>query len=54
METTTSLVDKLSGVDFTIILDQVLAIVPIVIPVVLAFIGFKKGLGFLKKQIKGA
>lgn len=53
METTT-LVSQLTSVDFGIILDSVLAMVPIVIPVVLGFIGFKKGLGFVKKQIKGA
>lgn len=51
---TNSLVSALSGVDFGIILDQVLAIMPLVIPVVLAFIGFRKGYAFLKKQIKGA
>lgn len=44
----------LTGVDFTIILDEVLKIVPIVLPVVLAFVGFRKGYGFLKKQLKGA
>jgi hypothetical protein len=53
METNT-LVSKLTGVDFSIILDGMLDIVPIVIPVVLGFIAFRKGYTFLKKQIKGA
>lgn len=51
---TNALVDALSGVDFGIILDSVLAIMPIVIPVVLAFLGFRKGYAFLKRQIRGA
>ncbi|WP_313150965.1 hypothetical protein [Lysinibacillus capsici] len=44
----------LTGVDFTIILDEVKDMAKIAIPVVLAFIGFRKGYGFLKKQLKGA
>ncbi|HYK74820.1 MAG TPA: hypothetical protein VEV44_17125 [Pseudoneobacillus sp.] len=54
METTTTLVSALSGVDFSVILDQVLAVLPIALPVVIAFVGFKKGLGFVMSRIKGA
>lgn len=35
------------------ILDSITDVVPIVIPAVIAFIGFRKGYGFLKSQIKG-
>lgn len=54
MEPTNDLVSKLSGVDFGIILDGMLDVVPIVIPVVLGFIAFRKGYAFVKKQVKGA
>ena len=52
METTQML--DLTGVDLTIIMDQILAIVPVVLPVVIAFIGLRKGLAFLKSSLKGA
>jgi hypothetical protein len=53
METAT-LASQLASVDFSVILDSVISMVPIVIPVILAFLGFKKGLAFVKRQIKGA
>jgi hypothetical protein len=52
--TATTLKDALTGVDFSVVLDGVIALVPIVIVPVLGFIAFKKGFAFVKKQIKGA
>ena len=36
------------------ILNQVLALVPILLPAVIGFLAFRKGWQFLKSQIKGA
>ena len=36
------------------VFDSVTELVPVVVPVVIAFIGFKKAWGFLKSAIKGA
>lgn len=46
--------DWYTGLDLTVVLDELMKIVPIAIPVVLSFLGFRKGYAFLKKQIKGA
>ena len=43
-----------STLDLNSVFNSVISVVPYAIPVVLAFIGFKKGYAFLKKQIKGA
>jgi hypothetical protein len=51
---TSALKTALSGVDFSVVLDGVIELVPIVIVPVLGFIAFKKGFAFVKKQIKGA
>lgn len=40
--------------DFNGIFNEFIKVVPFAIPVVIAFIGFKKGYGWLKKQVKGA
>lgn len=44
----------LTGIDLTAVLDETLALVPIVLPVVIGFIAFRKGYGFVKKALKGA
>ncbi len=36
------------------VFDQIYALVPIVVPVVIGFIAFRKGWSWLKSQIKGA
>lgn len=45
---------KLTGVDFSAILGEITAMLPILLPVIIGFIAFRKGLAFLKKQLKGA
>jgi hypothetical protein len=40
--------------DFNGIYNEFIKVVPFVIPVIVAFIAFKKGYQFLKKQVKGA
>lgn len=54
METGTTSMINLSGVDLSAVLDEVTGMLPIVLPVIIGFIAFRKGLGFLKKQLKGA
>ena len=44
----------LSGVDLTAVLDEVVALVPTVLPVVIGFIAFRKGYKFVKSALKGA
>lgn len=43
-----------SAVDLGGIWTEFLKVVPLAIPVVLGFIGFRKGYGWLKSQLKGA
>lgn len=43
-----------TGVDFTGIMDQALAVVPVVLPTVIGFIGLRKGIGFMKGLLVGA
>lgn len=44
----------LTGVDLMAVLDEVLALVPTVLPVVISFIAFRKGLAFIKRALRGA
>lgn len=44
----------LTGVDLTSVLDEVTGMLPVVLPVIIAFIAFRKGIAFLKNQLKGA
>lgn len=39
---------------FNGVLDEVVALVPIVLPAVIGFLAFRKGWGFIKSAIKGA
>lgn len=44
----------LTGVDLTAVLDEVVNLVPTVLPVIIGFIAFRKGLSFVKGALKGA
>jgi hypothetical protein len=44
----------LTGIDFTIVLAEVLAMVPIILPVIIGFIAFRKGYSFLIGALRGA
>lgn len=43
-----------TSASFTGVLDQVVALVPIVLPAVIGFLAFRKGWSFIKGAIKGA
>lgn len=45
---------NLEGIELTAVLDEVVALIPIVLPVVIGFLAFRKGYAFVKKAIKGA
>lgn len=45
---------NLEGIELSAVLDEVIALVPIVLPVVIGFLAFRKGYSFVKKAIKGA
>ena len=44
----------LTGIDLTAVLDEVVGLLPTVLPVVVGFIAFRKGLAFVKRALKGA
>lgn len=44
----------LTGVDLSAVLDEVVALIPVVLPVIIGFIAFRKGLSFIKGTLKGA
>ena len=44
----------LSGIDLTAVLDEVVALLPVILPVVIGFIAFRKGIAFLKSALQGA
>lgn len=44
----------LTGVDMSAVLDEVLAVVPTVLPVVIGFIGFRKGYSFVINALRAA
>ncbi len=43
-----------SGVDFNIVLNEMIYLLPAILPVVLTYIGFRKGLNFLLGMLRGA
>ena len=43
-----------SGVDFNIVLNEMISLLPAILPVVLTYIGFRKGLNFLLGMLRGA
>jgi hypothetical protein len=44
----------LTGVELTAVLDEVVALIPTVLPVIIGFIAFRKGLAFVKGALRGA
>lgn len=44
----------LTGIDLTAVLDEVVALIPTVLPAVIGFIAFRKGFAFIKRTLKGA
>lgn len=44
----------LTGVDLGAVLDGITGMLPVILPVVIGFIAFRKGLAFLKTQLKSA
>ncbi len=51
---TGTLFDGVTAESFSGVLDGILELLPIVLPVVVGFIAFRKGWAWLKGQIKGA
>lgn len=45
---------NLTGVDLSAVLDEIVALIPVVLPVVIGFIAFRKGFAFIKGALKGA
>jgi len=45
---------NLTGIDLTAVLDEILALVPVVLPVTIGFIAFRKGYAFIKSVLRGA
>ena len=45
---------NLEGIDLTAVLDEVVGLLPTVLPVIIGFIAFRKGLAFVKRALKGA
>lgn len=43
-----------NALNVSIVFDQIYSLLPYVLPAVLGFIGFRKGLGWLMGQIQGA
>lgn len=46
--------NALKDVDFGDVFQGIYDLIPIMLPAILGFLGFRKGWGFLKGQIKGA
>ncbi|NMD38393.1 MAG: hypothetical protein GYA87_06930 [Christensenellaceae bacterium] len=44
----------LTGIDLTAVLDEVTGLLPTVLPVIIGFIAFRKGISFVKRALKGA
>ena len=49
----TTLID-VSGVDFMIVLDEMVALVPVMLPVIVGCLAFRKGISFIKSMVRGA
>ena len=45
---------NLEGIELTAVLDEIVALIPVVLPVVISFIAFRKGFAFIKRSLKGA
>ena len=44
----------LTGIELTAVLDEVVNLIPTVLPVVIGFIAFRKGYAFIKRALRGA
>ena len=44
----------LAGIDLMTVMDEIKALIPSVLPVIIAFIGLRKGLSFVKSSLRGA
>lgn len=45
---------SLTGIDLSAVLDEIVALVPTILPVIIGFIAFRKGLGFIISSLRGA
>lgn len=45
---------NLTGIDLSAVLNEILALVPVVLPVTIGFIAFRKGYAFIKSVLRGA
>lgn len=54
LETQSVLAGALSGVDLNSVLSEITALLPTVIPVMIGFIGIRKGLSFLSGVLRSA
>ncbi len=44
----------LTDIELTAVLDEVVGLLPTVLPVIIGFIAFRKGISFVKRALKGA
>ena len=49
----THLID-VSGVDFTLVLSEMVALLPAILPVAVSCIAFRKGISFILSMVRGA
>lgn len=54
LEASTNMFSGITSASFMGVLDQVIALVPVVFPAVVGFIAFRKGWTFIRTAIKGA
>lgn len=50
---TGNLID-VSGVDFTLVLSEMVALLPAILPVAVSCIAFRKGISFILSMVRGA
>lgn len=53
-EVASSMFEGVTSASLLTILDEVKALVPVVVPAVIGFLAFRKGWSFLKSAVKGA
>jgi len=44
----------LTGIDLSVVMSEITGMIPTVLPVIISFIAFRKGLNFLIGSLKGA
>lgn len=52
--TATTFINSVSSAGLGNILNQIVALVPTVLPAVIGFLAFRKGWGFIKSAVRGA